>query len=112
MLMHTMETAQALAKDGISARVLSMHTVKPLDVQAIRDALTETKALVSVEEHNVGSGLGAAIAQVVATHEGPRARFRMYGLPDEHYDRVGSVAYLRELMGDLRQLVHSALGGK
>jgi transketolase len=112
MLMHTMETAQALAKDGISARVLSMHTVKPLDVQAIRDALTETKALVSVEEHNVGSGLGAAIAQVVATHEGPRARFRMYGLPDEHYDRVGSLAYLRELMGDLRQLVLSALRGK
>jgi transketolase len=112
MLMHTMETAEALAKDGISARVLSMHTVKPLDVEAIRAALTETRALITVEEHNVGSGLGSAVAPVVAAHEGPRARFRMYGLPDEHYDRVGSVAYLRELMGDLRQVALAALRDK
>ena len=109
MLVHTLETAEKLRREGISTRVLSMHTVKPLDREAVVRALRETRAVVTVEEHNVGSGLGAAVAQVVATHEGHRARFRMFGLPDEHYDRVGSVAYLRELMGDLRTTVLAAL---
>ena len=109
MLVYTMETAEALAKDGISARVLSMHTVKPLDEEAIGGALRETKAVITVEEHNVGSGLGAAVAQVVAAHEGPRARFRMFGLPDERYSRVGGHAYMREMMGDLRSVAKAAL---
>jgi transketolase len=109
MLVHSVETAETLRKEGISTRVLSMHTVKPIDEGAILRALSETRAVITVEEHNVGSGLGAAVAQVVAIHDGPRARFRMFGLPDEHYDRVGSVGYLRELMGDLRATVHSAL---
>jgi transketolase len=110
MLVHAVETAHALRAEGISTRVLSMHTVKPLDEAAITRALTETRALITVEEHNVGSGLGAAVAQVVAAHEGPRARFRMFGLPDERYSRVGGHAYMRELMGDLRVLAREALG--
>ncbi len=109
MLVHAMETAERLRGDGISCRVLSMHTVKPLDADAIRLALAETRLVVTVEEHNVGSGLGAAVAQVVAAHEGPRAAFRCYGLPDERYSRVGGHAYMREMMGDLRALVLGAL---
>jgi transketolase len=109
MLKHAMETADSLRKEGVSARVLSVHTVKPLDVAAIERALRETKALITVEEHNVGSGLGAAVAQVVAAHEGPRARFRRFGLPDEPYSRTGSHSYLREMMGDLRTVALEAL---
>lgn len=109
MLVHTLETADRLRKDGISCRVLSMHTVKPLDDDAIRAALAQTRLVVTVEEHNVGSGLGAAVAQVVAGHDGPRAAFRSYGLPDERYSRVGGHAYMREMMGDLRALVLAAL---
>jgi len=86
-----------------------MHTVKPLDVAAIVAALAETALVVTVEEHNVGSGLGAAVAQVVAGVDGPRAAFRRYGLPDERYSRVGGHAYMRQMMGDLRALVHAAL---
>jgi transketolase len=109
MLVHAMETAVALGKEGISTRVLSMHTVKPLDVAAITRALTETRVVITVEEHNVGSGLGAAVAQVVAAHEGPRAKFKQYGLPDAPYERVGSHGYMRELMGDLRAIAREAL---
>jgi transketolase len=112
MLVHAMETAEALAREGVSARVLSMHTVKPLDAEAIRRALAETRAVITVEEHNVASGLGAAVAQVVAAHAGPRAAFRMYGLPDEPYARVGGQAYMRELMGDLRKVAHEALSAR
>jgi len=109
MLQYAMQTAEALRGDGISTRVLSMHTVKPLDADAIERALTETKVVVTVEEHNIGSGLGAAVSQVVAAHEGPRAKFRRFGLPDEPYSRVGGHAYMREMMGDLRGVVRGAL---
>jgi len=83
--------------------------VKPLDADAIERALTETKVVVTVEEHNIGSGLGAAVSQVVAAREGPRAKFRRFGLPDEPYSRVGGHAYMREMMGDLRGVVRGAL---
>jgi transketolase len=112
MLVYTMETAGLLQRDGVSVRVLSMHTVKPIDAQAIVRALDETKAVITVEEHNVGSGLGAAVAQVVAAHERPRARFRMFGLPDERYSRVGGHGYMREMMGNLRNVALDALGGR
>ncbi len=109
MLVYALETSDVLRSEGLTTRVLSMHTVKPLDEEAVRRALAETKVVVTVEEHNIGSGLGAAVAQVVAAHEGPRARFRMFGLPDERYSRVGGHGYMREMMGDLRKVVVDAL---
>ena len=109
MLKYSVETAEALRRDGVSARVLSMHTVKPLDEAAIARALAETKLVVTVEEHSVASGLGAAVSQVVAAQDGARAKFRMFGLPDERYSRVGGHAYMREMMGDLRSVVLGAL---
>lgn len=102
MLHHTTEVAQALRADGVQATVLSMHTVKPLDEKAIASAIERTGALMTVEEHNVGSGLGAAVAQVVATYRGRRPSFRAFGLPDVAYSRVGGLAHMREMMGDLR----------
>jgi transketolase len=112
MLVHAMQTAEKLRGDGVSVRVLSMHTVKPLDAGAIERALAETQVVITVEEHNVGSGLGAAVAQVVAAREGPRAKFRMYGLPDVPYSRVGNLPYMREMMGDLRELALTTLRGR
>lgn len=109
MLVHAVETAARLRQRGVKCRVISMHTVKPLDAAAIRAALDETELVVTVEEHNVGSGLGAAAAQVVAAHSARRAAFRCYGLPDEPYSRVGSYAYMRELLGDLEQFVLAGL---
>ena len=109
MLVHAMEAAEELRADGVSARVLSMHTVKPLDEDAVRRALTETAAVITVEEHNVGSGLGAAVALVVAAHDGVRARFRSFGLPDQLYSRVGDRDYMCEMMGSLRALATATL---
>ena len=111
MLLPTLQAAESLRAEGIVARVLSMHTVKPLDVEALLQALSETGAVVSVEEHNVASGLGAAIAQVVATAGPPRARFAMYGLPDVRYSAVGSQEHMRAMLGDLRATVLSCLRG-
>lgn len=57
--------AEELAAEGIEARVLDMHTIKPLDKEAIIKAATETGAIVTVEEHSILGGLGGAVAEVV-----------------------------------------------
>lgn len=71
---------EELAKEGISARVIDMHTIKPLDVDAVL-AAAQTGAVVTVEEHSVCGGLGAAVAEVVCQHS--PVRMRILGLPDE-----------------------------
>jgi transketolase len=69
-----------LAKDGVSARVLNMHTLKPLDVAAVERAARETGRVVTVEEHFVAGGLGGAVAEVMA--ELGTGRLRRVGVRD------------------------------
>ena len=64
----TLRAAEALAAEGVSARVLNMATLKPLDEDAIIAAACETGAIVTAEEHNVIGGLGSAAARVLALH--------------------------------------------
>ena len=68
MLEPSRRAADALAADGISARVLNMATLKPLDEAAIIRAASETGAIVTAEEHNVIGGLGSAVARTLALH--------------------------------------------
>ncbi|MEI2396168.1 transketolase family protein [Paenibacillus phytohabitans] len=76
-----MDAANALAVDGVSCRVLNMHTIKPLDEEAIIAAAKETEAIITVEEHSIHGGLGAAVAEVVVqNHPVP---MRVLGIPDE-----------------------------
>ena len=60
------EAAETLAKDGISARVLDMHTIKPLDVEAVTAAVNEIGKIITVEDHNILNGLGSAVCEVAA----------------------------------------------
>ncbi len=66
MVSRSLEAAEKLASQGISARVLEMHTIKPLDRQAVLAAAEETRAIVTAEEHTVLGGLGGAVAEVTA----------------------------------------------
>lgn len=75
--------AELLAAQGIECRVLSMHTIKPLDEQAIRQAARETGAIITVEEHSIHGGLGEACAAVLM-QQGPVVPFRIVGFPDEY----------------------------
>jgi transketolase len=75
--------AELLAKEGIQCRVLSLHTIKPLDLAAVGRAGTETRALITVEEHSVSGGLGEACAGLLL-QEGIHARFKIVGFPDDH----------------------------
>jgi len=65
MVHESLQAAQLLAKDGIEARVVNMHTIKPIDKEAILSAAGETGAIVTAEEHQINGGLGSAVAEVV-----------------------------------------------
>ena len=69
--------------DGIKARVLNMHTIKPIDEEAILKAVHETRRIITVEDHNVIGGLGSAVAEVVAG-SGKACAFQMLGIPDTY----------------------------
>jgi len=78
-----LKAAEALASSGLSARVLSMHTIKPLDTEAVLAAANECRALVTVEEHRVAGGLGEACAAVLM-QAGVQIPFQIVGIPDEY----------------------------
>ena len=69
MLTKALEAADLLSKDGIEAEVLDMHTVKPLDNEAVILSVTKTGAAVTVEENNIYGGLGSAVAEVLSTEK-------------------------------------------
>jgi transketolase len=98
-------------RDHVTVRVLSMHTVKPLDIEAIRAAARETQLIVTVEEHSVVGGLGSAVAEVLAEMPVRQARFHRFGCPDEPAGAIGSQTYLRARLGDLAERVRAALDG-
>jgi transketolase len=65
MVHLALEAAEELAKEGIDARVINIHTIKPLDKEIILKAAEETGAIVTAEEHNIIGGLGSAVAEAV-----------------------------------------------
>lgn len=79
---HALMAAGELLKKGISSTVLDMHTIKPLDRDAIIDAAKTTGHIITVEEHSVFGGLGAAVAEVVCQHA--PAKMKILGIPDEN----------------------------
>ncbi len=92
------QAAQLLLKRGIKARVISMHTVKPLDKETILSAARQTRAIVTVEEHNICGGLGGAVAEVLA-EAGMGIPFKMLALPDTYIHEVGTHNWLLDRYG-------------
>ncbi|MBD2846480.1 transketolase family protein [Paenibacillus sp. IB182496] len=76
-----LDAAELLQAAGVGCRVLNMHTIKPLDEAAVLRAARETGAIVTVEEHSVHGGLGAAVAETVVQHQ--PVPMRIVGIPDE-----------------------------
>lgn len=97
MLYNTMQAAEQLARQRIQSCVLSMHTVKPLDKEAVLSAATKNSTIVTIEEHNTIGGLGSAVAEVLSERNNPNVAFMRIGIPDEFCTQVGSQEYLREI---------------
>lgn len=99
MLRTGCDVADVLMQEGISARVLSMHTLKPLDEEAVLGSAEETPFIFTLEEHSVYGGLGGAVAEVIAESGKARVCFRRLGVPPVFSACVGSQEYLRDQFG-------------
>ena len=111
-VLPAVEAARNLAQDdGLSVRVINMHTVKPIDQAAVVRAVTDTRRIITFEDHNTQGGLGSAVADVIAA-SGKGCAFVKVGVPDcfcevgypedlqTHYglDTDGVIAKVREVM--------------
>jgi transketolase len=96
MVWNSIQAGIALQEKGINAEVINIHTVKPIDKDAVVSSLKKTRCAVTVEEHNVIGGLGDAIAQVAAKHVpipieyvGTQDTFGESGTPKELLKKYG-----------------------
>lgn len=96
MVYEAMNAAEALAKEGVSVRVIDLHTVKPLDEEAVILAARETGCIVTAEEHQVHGGMGSAVAECLAANcpvpmemVGVQDSFGESGQPQELMDKYG-----------------------
>ncbi len=106
MVPYAQEAKTALAEMGIDARVINIHTIKPIDRDIIIKAAKETGAIVTAEEHNIIGGLGSAVAEVLA--EGCPVPMERVGTKDA-FGRSGVPAKLFEIYGlDTKTIVEKA----
>jgi transketolase len=97
---EALKAASTLAASGVRCRLLHIHTVKPLDREAILEAAARTRLVVTVEEHNVVGGLGSAVLEALADGmTGPLPPVRRLGIPDRFSDRYGSQQALMASFG-------------
>jgi len=96
-LPNAIKAAAGLADQGIEARVVSMHTIKPIDEDAIMEA-AKTKAIVTVEEHNLIGGLASAVAETLVKN-GKHIPVKSLGITDEFPTGVGSSDYFMSRYG-------------
>jgi len=96
MVYMALEAAETLAAEGISARVINIHTIKPLDHEILAKAAKETGAIVTAEEHNILGGLGSAVAESVC--ESCPVPVLRVGTKDE-FGHSGKVPPLLEMYG-------------
>ena len=93
---EALQAAQALEQEGVSAAVVNLYTIKPIDREAVERYARQTGAVVTAENHSIYNGLGSAVAEVLAeTCPVPMERV---GVQD-HFGEVGTVEYLRDKFG-------------
>lgn len=115
MLHNAVEVAERLSAQGIRARVLSMHTIKPLDVEAVVAAARETAAIVTLEEHSVVGGLGSAVIEALVDSGVLDIPVKRIGLPDRFTSEVGNQEHLLDVnalsVGKILETVEQFLMG-
>ncbi|MEM5564182.1 transketolase C-terminal domain-containing protein [Psychroserpens sp. AS72] len=96
LVWEALEAAKTLNEKGISAEVINIHTIKPLDDKAIIDSVTKTGCVVTAEEHNILGGLGESVARVLSLHKpapqefvGTNDTFGESGTPEQLMEKYG-----------------------
>lgn len=98
MLERGLEVAEALQKQGIGSRLVSMSTIKPIDKKLLLDSVAKTKALFTLEEHSIIGGLGSAVSEVIA-ESGMGIPFRRFGVKDSFTKKIGLQAFMLKANG-------------
>jgi transketolase len=96
---EALQAVQDLSRNGISARLLNFHTIKPLDREAILRAARETGRILAIEEQNIYGGFAGAVAEVLAEAGICGCRFQRIGLPDAFAAGYGTYDDLKDLNG-------------
>ena len=96
---EVVDAAAMLKKDGINCRVVSMHTIKPIDKEMILDSAKNTGGIVTVEEHNIMGGLGSAVAEVLCDENVMPAKFKRLAFPDVNVAKIGGQKWIRDQYG-------------
>ena len=105
MVEMAVRASDTLRAEGMGVRVLNMHTIKPLDRDAVLRAAAETRGIVTAEEHHLAGGLGGAVAELLAV-ERP-TRMRMIGMPDT-FAAIGPTVALRAKYGMSAEAIAAA----
>ena len=93
MVKEALTAKELLAEEGLSVRVINIHTIKPIDQKIVLKAASETGAVVTAENHNIINGLGSAVAEVLI--ENNPVPMKRIGIRD-HFGEVGKMAFLME----------------
>lgn len=113
MVAETLEANKILEENGINAEIINIHTIKPIDEESIINSVQKTKAVVTVENHNIIGGLRSAVSEVLS--ENCPAPLRSVGIRDS-FGQVGKMPYLKETYNmtaqDIVQAVMSVLKSK
>lgn len=107
MVHESLEAAKALEAQGVSAGVINMHTIKPLDTAAVDRALASSRLIVTVEEHSVIGGLGSAVAEYKSAKRNAPPQLTL-GLPDA-FGVTGEYRYLLEKYGLVGEKIAAAI---
>ncbi len=95
---NALKAAKALEKEGISVKVVNVHTLKPFDADTVREVCSGFKNVLTVEEHNIHNGLGTAVAEVIAANAIP-TKLTKAGAPDDYSIKAGDYAYMMKNAG-------------
>lgn len=101
---NVLEAAKILSKKNIESTVVSMHTIKPLDLQLIQHLSKKFPIIITVEEHSIIGGLGSSVSEVISENN-YNTKLIKIGVPDRFLFEIGSQNYLREKIGLLSEQI-------
>lgn len=96
---EVVKAAEELEKQGINCRVVSMHTIKPIDKDMIIDCAKNTGGIITVEEHNLMGGLGSAVSEVLCDANFYPKKFKRLAFPDINVCKICGQAWIRDQYG-------------